>query len=110
MRKEKIDRTNYEFTKETILAALRFADFRCEECHRSKPQLALDGEKPYFEMHHILGIEIAVRYFPEISAEVIKSIANCEVVCRECHREIHRQKQDYFAIAENLLKRARVNV
>lgn len=102
--KHKIDRTPMEFTDQTKLEALKRADFKCEDCGRTKAQLREDGEKGYFEIHHRLPIYIIASEFPELSLSVIKSLANAEVLCQKCHAERHRTTtfEEYEAIADEL--------
>lgn len=106
----RIDRTPYEFDKSTIIECLKKADFRCELCDRSKEDLKADNEAFYFEIHHILGIAIAVRYFPEIPIAIIKSLENAMCLCVDCHKYIERTDQNHFTIASKLVERCRVNV
>ncbi len=69
-----------EFSDETKLEALRRANWRCERCGRQKQDVG------YLEIHHRLGIAIALRYHPEISHALLSSIANARVLCHDCHR------------------------
>lgn len=102
----KVDRTPMEFSDQTKLDALRRADFKCECCGRSKPDLKRDGDKAYFEIHHILPIFIIAREFPELSLTVIKSVENAKVLCIPCHHKTHHEgtMKEYIDHAEILLR------
>lgn len=71
------------FTKET---AWRLSGHKCvdadEEC---------SGD---IEFDHILPIYICLQYFPNLSSETIKSVANCAPRCHEHHKRRH-QKNDW---------------
>lgn len=93
----------YEFTAETKLEALRRSSlknkerlFCCEQCGKTKKQVG------YLEIHHKLGIAVARRFYPQISAAVISSLANAEVLCPKCHdrRDVEdRKRHKFFAQA-----------
>jgi len=71
-----------EFTKEVKLEALRKADWCCEECGIKKK----DAVEGYLEIHHRVGVVVALRNHPELSHAMISSIANAVVLCIPCHR------------------------
>jgi len=71
-----------EFTREVKNEALRKADWCCEECGIKK-QDAVDG---YLEIHHKVGIAVALLNHPELSHAMIASIDNAVVLCIPCHR------------------------
>ncbi len=71
-----------EFQKETIAMALNRADYKCERCGIPKEE-TFEG---YLEIHHLLGIADAVRYYPEISHALIASLKNARVLCCKCHK------------------------
>jgi len=71
-----------EFTKEVKVEALKKADWCCEQCGIKKK----DAEKGYLEIHHRVGIAIALLNHPELSHAMIASIANAVVLCIPCHR------------------------
>lgn len=77
----KIDRTPYEFSKETKLEALRRAEWKCEKCGKPKREC----REGYLEIHHKLQVYLAIKYYPHIFPEVVASIDNAMVVCRDCH-------------------------
>lgn len=77
-------RKHYEFDRNTRYEAYRRAQGQCEICGTS------DG----LECHHILGVWYAVNFHPEISAVVIKSLANAQIVCQSCHEDIHTGDDD----------------
>lgn len=83
-----------EFTKETKLAALRRDEWTCQECGRKKEQVG------YLEIHHKLGIAIALQCHPEISHALISSLANATCLCHDCHSKrdvIDRKKHKEYA-------------
>ena len=100
-RQGRIDRAPYEFSDHTKIEALRRADWTCECCGIKKKD-APDG---YLELHHRLGIAIAVRQFPELSNAVIKSVENCMCLCATCHKMIDHTKINNQALAKNLVER-----
>ena len=71
-----------EFTREVKNEALRKADWCCEECGIKKKD-AVDG---HLEIHHKVGIAVALLNHPELSHAMIASIANAVVLCIPCHR------------------------
>jgi len=101
-------RAAYEFSKETILEALRRSDFCCEECGKHKSQTP----EHFLEAHHRIGIYYFVKHhreFPDITREIMRSLANCSVLCNECHTRIHAQEslQYYKTIAELVLRESK---
>lgn len=95
-------REHYEFSKATRIEALRRAEYRCEQCGKS------DKEVGKLFIHHKLMIEMAARYYQDISCEVIKSLANAEVLCDHCHKvrdEQARREHGMFALALKLMSR-----
>jgi len=71
-----------EFTREVKIEALRKADWCCEECGIRKR----DAVNGYLEIHHKVGIAVALLNHPELSHAMIASIANAVVLCIPCHR------------------------
>jgi len=71
-----------EFTNQVKIAALRKADWCCEECGIKKKD-TVDG---YLEIHHKVGVVVALRNHPELSHAMIASLANAVVLCIPCHR------------------------
>ena len=102
---DRINRAPMEFSDETKIEALKRASFKCEDCGRSKEDLKKAGEPGYFQLHHILGIAVAVRLFPWIGYEVIKSVENCRCLCHKCHRVEENSRPDHEEIATELLNR-----
>lgn len=72
-----------EFSDATKRDALRNAGYKCERCGVPKGQ-ARDG---YLEIHHKLAIWCVVNYYPYLLPEVVRSIVNAEVLCKDCHQE-----------------------
>lgn len=94
----KIDRELYEFSKATVLEALKRADWKCERCGKSKKEVGM------LYIHHKLAINIAIHQYPEIAPSVIKSICNAKCVCRECHMyEDEESKKNHKFFAQALL-------
>lgn len=89
-----------EFTKETKLSALRRANWKCEQCGIDKQH----APEHYLEIHHKLGIALALRHHPEISHALISSLANAEVLCIKCHdkKDITDRKK-HMQYAQELL-------
>lgn len=78
-------RQPYEFSEETKRDALKRSENRCEECgvHEADEQLYI---------HHILSCFIA-KHRPELSPEMIRSLANARVLCSKHHREADRYNE-----------------
>lgn len=94
---------NFEFSKQTKIEALKRANFTCEECGKKKYECT----PQFLEIHHIVGIAIAIQYHPELSHAMISSLKNCSCLCVSCHkkrdildrrkhRELAKQLYDYF--------------
>jgi len=75
-----------EFTREVKIEALRKADWCCEECGIKKKD-AVDG---HLEIHHKVGIAVALLNHPELSHAMIASIANAVVLCIPCHHRMDK--------------------
>jgi len=71
----------YEFSKETKLEALNRAGWCCERCGIYKEE-TFEG---YLEIHHVVGISLAIHYYPELAPVLISSLANARVLCEKCH-------------------------
>lgn len=71
-----------EFSKETIIEALKRSHFTCERCGIPKEE-TFEG---YLEIHHMLGIARACSLYPELSHAVISSLQNAKVLCIKCHQ------------------------
>ena len=71
--------TQYEFTWRTKREALRLASNRCELCYEP-----FTKQRP-FEAHHRIPLTL-MRYLPEYCYEYINSLANCEILCHDCHQ------------------------
>jgi len=83
-----LGRTPYEFDPKLKHEAIKNA-LVCEVC--GKPETK---DNP-FTCHHICSVWFA-RENPCLSLEVIRSLANLQVVCRKCHTEIHRHESRIF--------------
>lgn len=55
--------------------------------------------------HHIMSLSYAFHYFPDLTDEILRSKENCQVICEECHLDIHKNDSlvMYSTIAQNLL-------
>ncbi len=93
-----------EFSKQTKIETLKRSGFCCEECGKKK----YECNPPYLEIHHVVGIAIAIQYHPELSHAMISSVANAESLCVSCHKkrdvldrrnhkELAKQLYNYFA-------------
>ena len=80
MKKERRPKT-CEFSDATKLEALKRADWRCEECGKTKQEVG------HFEIHHRVGIAIALSHHPELSHAMISSLANSVCLCASCHKK-----------------------
>lgn len=89
-------RAGYEFDTRIKQASKERAGFVCERCGKETDKL---------EIHHILPIAIAIKYYPRIAPEVIRSLANAQCLCKECHKKADvRARQNHEAIAQNLVR------
>lgn len=79
MSRRRSRRKRYEFDNQTKYEAKKRAGFRCEIC----------GKPTNLEVHHRIAIWFARDYMPQLAASVIKSLANAEVLCSDCHKQIH---------------------
>ncbi len=87
-------KSDCDFSKWTKEHALERSDHKCEKC----------GSAENLQVHHILGIWLALNNCPEITKEMIKSLANAEVVCAKCHEhEDQLSQQNYAIYAQALL-------
>lgn len=80
-------RKGYEFPKRTRYEAIERANYTCERCGSYHP----DGRG--LEAHHKIGIWWALKH-KEFAPALIKSIANLEVLCRECHFEADEENYE----------------
>ncbi len=79
----------YEFPHQTVIDALRRADWKCEQCGKPKK----DTPEGYLELHHLLPVMIAVKYYPHILPELIASLDNCKVLCCQCHSKADEESR-----------------
>lgn len=99
MKKERYSRpVDMEFSDATKLEALRRADFTCEDCGTKKQ----DTKEGCLQIHHIVGIALALRHHPELSHAMISSIHNTAVLCQTCHKK--RDVEDRKNHVENAKK------
>lgn len=84
-------RAEYEFDRETKLAALEKHEYRCEKCG------AADERTNRLHADHIVAIWF-VRETGCLGTEVIKSICNCQILCQDCHTAKHKaESRAYYA-------------
>ena len=82
-----------EFPSHVKEEARKKAGYKCEQC----------GHRGHTEVHHILPLFIWARYYPDISIEVIASLANSKVLCPNCHIEADEKvKRRHKDIADTL--------
>jgi len=81
-------RQPYEFESKTKYEAIRNAEV-CEIC--GLPETPDDP----FECNHVVAIWFA-REVPCLSIEVIKSLANIQIVHRSCHKDLHDHESRQF--------------
>lgn len=91
-------RANRRFTDQTKQEKFEIAGGKCELCNKQLP----------FELatfHHVVSLSYAFHYFPHLTDEILKSIANCQMLCQQCHEYIHKQDSlEYYTIlVTNLL-------
>ncbi len=79
--------TEYEFSKETMLLALKDAWFKCDKCGKPKKECR-DG---YLEGHHRIFVAFAIAH--DIPAWVVSNVYNCQILCKDCHLEVHREQK-----------------
>jgi 5-methylcytosine-specific restriction endonuclease McrA len=98
MRKNTEYRNRYEFTKSTYSYALEKSKYICSECGEKKKRSEL-------EVHHRVAIWFACQN-PVLIPDVIRHIANAEVLCLECHQQKHREEsfEHYVEEAKILLE------
>lgn len=91
-------RRNKEFPTLVKREAYKRAEACCELCNT---QLSL--KKAHF--HHILSLSYAFHYYPDIPDEILKSVENCQVLCEQCHTDLHQRDSlaYYETIAHNLI-------
>lgn len=77
----------YEFDPTTKREALDRVNYTCEICGREEDR----SNGIFLQAHHKIAIWFA-RENPCLALEVIKSLANCEIVCRDCHSKLHNQE------------------
>lgn len=84
-------RKGYEFSRRTKREAKWQAGYACEICGDDECSL---------EVHHIVGIWYARNYHPDLSATVIKSLANAQALCSDCHAEVHLADNEFDKMDE----------
>lgn len=101
-------RPELEFSRATKIQALKNAEFSCEVCGVYKT----DTEEQYLEIHHILPLYIAEKYFPQVTDGMLTSILNASVLCCHHHDQIH-QYEDLYSHgkqAELLMSLEKINL
>lgn len=88
----------YEFSDTIKLEALKHAEFKCQRCSKPKEEVGI------LFFHHILPVAIAAAKYPNIAPHLIGSLANCRVLCHDCHLIEDRESRLYYrTIAQALL-------
>ncbi len=85
---------NKEFSMSTKIEAKRRANYQCQECGATEP----------LQAHHLIPIYIAREI--ELPNVAIRNLANCEILCDDCHKETHENElsiEEYKALAQSLL-------
>ncbi len=107
--------SDMEFSRETKIEALKRANWQCECCGVKKK----DTKEGYLELHHRLGVMLAVHHYPEFAHTLIASLANCQVLCIPCHDAMDRLNQRQHkaqaqrlkgSIRENYVKSSRLRL
>lgn len=102
MKAEKKPKKIYKFNKETKEKAIERANYKCECCGLELNKE--DSQKA--EVHHLLPIWVILNFYPKMSANLIRSLANAVVLCHDCHCFLHQQEKrlsdDYHEWARNL--------
>lgn len=88
-------RRGREFSKDTKEKCYLRASGRCEVC----------GVETDLQAHHLLPLWFAREYFPQIAKHALASLANCQILCADCHRESHLSPDfnQYKLLAQSLL-------
>lgn len=88
-------RRPYEFPPEVKKEALEKAGYACEQCGRQ------DNRTEKLQADHRVAIWFA-RESKSLAVEVIKSIANCQILCQTCHSEKHKEESRAYYEQESL--------
>ena len=80
---------SYFFKHETKELAIKKAKYKCECCGSKFNEN--DCQKA--ELHHLLPIWAIYKNCPEMSAEIIRSLANAVVLCHDCHSLLHKKEK-----------------
>lgn len=81
-----------EFRHETKVQGLKNAGFCCERCGIAKK----DTPEGYLEIHHKAPIHYLLRYYPDLSPSIVRSIVNLEILCISCHEEEHNLEDYHY--------------
>lgn len=77
-------------------AAIAFLGGKCLRCNYSGPQAAM-------EFHHLFDKEFSIGHVSNRAWEVIKrELEKCELLCSNCHRIEHSDREDPRLISEAL--------
>lgn len=93
-------RAEFEFDRETKLAAFERSEYRCEQCGKE------DDRTDRLQAHHLIAIWF-VRETGCLGLEVIKSLCNAEILCHDCHSKRHKEesRRYYAELAPIVLQR-----
>lgn len=88
-------RKKYEFSDEVRVAALRRSDYCCEalDCLRNED----------LQVHHIVSIGFYRKNKRSLKSQgfnegIMSSLANAEVLCKDCHSDYHYYRESRFDI------------
>lgn len=93
-------RRNKEFTTTVKKEKFKDANGKCEECSK---ELTYNSAN----FHHKLSLAFVFYFYGDTFPDhILKSKHNCQVLCKECHNELHENDSVafYSSIAQNLLE------
>jgi hypothetical protein len=82
----KLKKKAYKFDKVTKELAVKKANYHCECCEAKLNKK--DSKKA--EVHHLLPVWVVFNCCPEMSADLIRNLANAVVLCHDCHCFLHQ--------------------
>ena len=88
------------FTKGTKEHKWKESRGKCESCNKKIKH------KKEAHFHHKMALAYAFHYFPWIPAEALRDKKNCQVLCEDCHKNIHRDESllIYSIMAANFVR------
>ena len=92
MSRERGYRIPFEFTHATKDQVLKEQDNKC----------AVTGRTDHLQVHHMLGVGIALGFWPNINPEIIKQRENAVAITADIHSqieaEIHSWPKEFFRL------------